>query len=585
MSKKAKSKSKVKGETQRLAAKRRKELEMQKQLDLEDEIEEVLDDSLMEEDIEPLEKSDMGEMPMMNETPYIGATSFEELDAERKAEEQAQKTREVTWDVQDLVRNILRDPLTEPKSKAGKIQAVASEFEARVANAIQDIQKDMDVLEIEAILAAEERDRSRTPLKKAAESAVDFLKETLSGGARKELPDSAFALPKKRKYPIHDKAHVRNALARAAQQIKAGGEAAADARAALPRIRAAAKKFGITVGVEKGIHIEKDAKGDWRWIGRPSNNFVDWQGDIMSRESHQKYTAWLDENPEMAPQFMKWHTAGTARENPVDFWMEHEGALIMSGILTEDEAAQILRMQKQVDLGMSVQGIGMRLNKENPHVITDYWLYEVSDLPLEKAANPFTSLETITKEAGMDKLEYLTEMMGSEERAKAYLKKTGQMQADLQATGITSKEKAEEKPATGDGQTETPETPEALDVKKLVTELAKQLKDELDIDGLNEFVAQAQEDHEKVNVLEGLVKELRQSDDEKLAAQLTAPAARYAWSRNNRPSQSKKTKLEKGAQDDEEEDEDETLLKALPGVDANYWLSQVTGTAPISEEV
>lgn len=31
---------------------------------------------------------------------------------------------------------------------------------------------------------------------------------------RERLPDSAFALPRERKYPIHDKPHARNALAR-----------------------------------------------------------------------------------------------------------------------------------------------------------------------------------------------------------------------------------------------------------------------------------------------------------------------------------------------------------------------------------
>lgn len=34
---------------------------------------------------------------------------------------------------------------------------------------------------------------------------------------RKRLPKSAFAIPEKRKYPIHDIAHARNALARVSQ--------------------------------------------------------------------------------------------------------------------------------------------------------------------------------------------------------------------------------------------------------------------------------------------------------------------------------------------------------------------------------
>jgi hypothetical protein len=44
----------------------------------------------------------------------------------------------------------------------------------------------------------------------------------LREGARKKIPDSKFGLPEKRAYPVEDKAHARNAKARAAQQVKAG---------------------------------------------------------------------------------------------------------------------------------------------------------------------------------------------------------------------------------------------------------------------------------------------------------------------------------------------------------------------------
>jgi hypothetical protein len=44
----------------------------------------------------------------------------------------------------------------------------------------------------------------------------------LSTEARKHLPRSEFAEPEKRKYPIEDKPHARNAKARAAQAVKAG---------------------------------------------------------------------------------------------------------------------------------------------------------------------------------------------------------------------------------------------------------------------------------------------------------------------------------------------------------------------------
>lgn len=39
----------------------------------------------------------------------------------------------------------------------------------------------------------------------------------LTAKKRKRLKKKSFALPAKRKYPIHDKSHARNALARVAQ--------------------------------------------------------------------------------------------------------------------------------------------------------------------------------------------------------------------------------------------------------------------------------------------------------------------------------------------------------------------------------
>lgn len=44
----------------------------------------------------------------------------------------------------------------------------------------------------------------------------------LSSKRRKKLPKTAFAYPSQRKYPIHDRSHARNALARAAQKGTSG---------------------------------------------------------------------------------------------------------------------------------------------------------------------------------------------------------------------------------------------------------------------------------------------------------------------------------------------------------------------------
>jgi len=44
----------------------------------------------------------------------------------------------------------------------------------------------------------------------------------LTTKSRNKLPAKDFAEPDKRAYPIEDKAHARNAKARASQQVKAG---------------------------------------------------------------------------------------------------------------------------------------------------------------------------------------------------------------------------------------------------------------------------------------------------------------------------------------------------------------------------
>jgi hypothetical protein len=44
----------------------------------------------------------------------------------------------------------------------------------------------------------------------------------LNADARRKLPANDFAEPKKRAYPVEDKAHARNAKARASQAANAG---------------------------------------------------------------------------------------------------------------------------------------------------------------------------------------------------------------------------------------------------------------------------------------------------------------------------------------------------------------------------
>ncbi len=67
----------------------------------------------------------------------------------------------------------------------------------------------------------------------------------LDTDARNKLKPNQFALPEKKKLPIHDADHTRNAAARLAQAKKGGSISDADYSTARGNIRRAAKKFGI----------------------------------------------------------------------------------------------------------------------------------------------------------------------------------------------------------------------------------------------------------------------------------------------------------------------------------------------------
>src|ERR1700760_4524312 len=68
------------------------------------------------------------------------------------------------------------------------------------------------------------------------------MSKDLSGKQRKKLSKKSFALPGKRKYPIPDKAHARNALARVAQN---------GTPAEQKKVKAAVKKRFPSIGRKK----------------------------------------------------------------------------------------------------------------------------------------------------------------------------------------------------------------------------------------------------------------------------------------------------------------------------------------------
>ncbi len=76
----------------------------------------------------------------------------------------------------------------------------------------------------------------------------------LSTKERRELPDTAYAFPRKRKEPLTDARHVQNALARFDQVHDVSDE---ERDQAFANIRKAAQHYGLNV-----------SETDWRQLGK-----------------------------------------------------------------------------------------------------------------------------------------------------------------------------------------------------------------------------------------------------------------------------------------------------------------------------
>lgn len=483
---------------------------------------------------------------------YPGPTSFSELETLRQEQEKAELVRETSWDVSDLVRNILNHPTMQPSEKGKAIAEVGKGFDKKLSDIIAGkvVEKDLDidVLEIGSIVA---KDNRRLSL---IEKSTDFIVKKFS----KQEP--VYALPDFKEFPIHTKSHVRQSLNDIYSKLENGEDE--HARMALPVVKDAAKTFEIGYDSDS-IVIEKDASGSYRAILWPTNNFMDLDGEILSDAAHREYVDWVNKNMDVSPVFISWHTPGTAREHPVDFVAYENGQMIMSLPLTVKEAASLFAMQTKIDVGMSHGTIVLERDPHDKNVITKYRMVECSDLPLERAANPYTSLTTVIKEADVDTFEYLTGMVGKE-RATALVAKMQENQDTLRKAGVKEKEKEGETPAAA-----VTVVNNAPDVK--LDELVDRVTKELGMEELSVQFKQVKENAEKVPVLEALVKELLAGNEEQLAKMITPPAGKvFSWKEKS-PTQSKDNILS--------ESEQEKIKKETPEAG---WLSEVTGTKPVT---
>ena len=165
----------------------------------------------------------------------------------------------------------------------------------------------------------------------------------------------------------------------------------------------------------RAVTTAKDSKGTWRWLAVVSNQFRDRDGEIITEKAHQDFVRAVAEEEIPHPELWLWHTPGT-KVGQSDLVAYSDGFLLASG--TFDDAATAERLSTmEAELGVSH---GFR-KQQTGSDITAYRTFEVSLLPHEWAANPWTAVDFSNKEKDMaltdEQRAFLAQALG-EEKAK-----------------------------------------------------------------------------------------------------------------------------------------------------------------------
>lgn len=187
----------------------------------------------------------------------------------------------------------------------------------------------------------------------------------------------------------------------------------------------------------EALCIVKQADGQMRWITRYSNAWEDKEKELLLEAAHKEYIAWAYDTKKF-PELWLWHTPGT-RFGKADFLDFDSGFSIASGLVDngkEHIAEALAASSKQ--LGVS-HGF---LSVQDGKYITKYRTFEISVLPLERAAAWGTSFDllggtdmALTKE----RRSFMVQALGEE--AVASLEKSTEAAAkEMERSGAEYKE-------------------------------------------------------------------------------------------------------------------------------------------------
>lgn len=422
--------------------------------------------------------------------PYGGVTTLKDALAAMDAEARAWAVQKAAWLFQDITGNILADENVTDKGKA--IAAAAKEFQALLDDP-------------EPLMKAKADDKTPPP-----DPQADTTPDPNAPAAKPPVP----GVP-----------------------MQPGGAISPQAFLGyLALLGAGAKEAPAGAMV-----VFKESADSYRWFGWVTNKWRDRdtakhpKGEIITDAAHKEFVAFLDANPGQAPEHWTWHTPGSARKSRADWWDYVDGFLVMSGPHTPDEAKGF-----EADAGPIGMSHGFRVFARNAAdgLIEKYRTFEVSDLPLDVAANPFTAFDSIRKELdampfSKEKRAYLVTRLG-EERVAQLESNTGDMAKALEALGVESKET--EAPAAPPPPASPAQPDQIGPADEVMAKAFEQLAGLLNVDELKAGILglKAQADlvptlQTELETLKAQVADMKKSDDEKVAETLRPRLKPIDW--------------------------------------------------------
>lgn len=286
-----------------------------------------------------------------------------------------------------------------------------------------------------------------------------------------------------------------------------------------------------------GIYFVSKEGEPTRFFIWASNNFKDKHGEIISEAAHKEFVQWCDDN-NTYPELWLWHAAGT-KSGQVD-WMDYmNGFLVTSGLIAENAEAYIKSLEGQ-DIRCSHGFLG----KWKGALCTQYRSWEVSILPGNSVANPWTSYVALKEEAKMPfnekKREWLMKTAGVDEgQIKQWEDATTQMRDHLTSLGIEFK--SEDSDALPDGS-------EANVQEEMIKSMVKsQQNNTVILAGLAEQIAT-----------------LKKGDDEKLVEMIKSEVSKLPA--GFKPASSKETETDTPAETDEDKEAKNAWFKDMADV-------------------